>query len=250
MPPVKAPVLEAPSNDTDLKNMRVVKRVFKILVAEDSADNRFLIEAILRNQPYALDFVADGESALKKFTLQHYDLVLMDVQMPILDGYEATRRMRVWEQSQGATRTPILALTANALKGDIAQTLAAGCDAHLSKPIHKDVLIAEITKWLLVSPITVAVDTELKALIPDFIKRRQADVRSLREDLSKEDFSALWTTGHILKGVGGSYGFTDITSIGIAIEKAASERDALDVDKQITALQRYLARVVVVFVET
>jgi CheY-like chemotaxis protein len=183
----------------------------------------------------------------KTFTEQHFDLVLMDVQLPILDGYEASRRIRVWEQGQGKLRTPILALTANAFKGDVTQTLAAGCDAHLSKPIKKDVLLQEISRWLLSAPITVAVDKDLQGLIPNFLKNRETNVGELRAALHRKDFDALQATGHILKGVGSTFGFNEITAIGIAIELAASQHSCTKVAYQIDTLQRYLERIVIAF---
>jgi PAS domain S-box-containing protein len=224
-----------------------VAKSYNILIAEDTEDNRFLIEIYLRSQPYRLVFATDGAAAVQKFTEQPIDLVLMDVQLPILDGYEATRRIRAWEQDQGLPRTPILALTANAFKGDAAQSLAGGCDAHLSKPIKKDVLLQEISKWLHPQCITVIVDKDLMGLIPEYMRHRQANVGELRTALKKEDFKALRAIGHILKGVGGSYGFSEITTIGIAIERAASERSCAQIAQQIDALQSYLTHVKTVF---
>ena len=76
----------------------------------------------------------------------NYDLVLMDIQMPVMDGLEATRAIRAWERERGLSRMPILALTASALDEDVRRTLEAGVDLHISKPIKKAVLIAAIKK--------------------------------------------------------------------------------------------------------
>ena len=75
---------------------------------------------------------------------EEYDLILMDMQMPVMDGYTATQSIRTWERDQGAAPTPIVALTANALKEDIQKSLDAGCTTHLTKPIRKAVLLDTI----------------------------------------------------------------------------------------------------------
>jgi len=119
----------------------------EILVVEDSADNRFLLDAYLNRQPYKLTFVENGAEGLGIFERQKFDLVLMDIQMPVMDGLEATRRMRDFERRTSRSATPILALTANALLEDVERSHAAGCDTHLSKPISKEKLVAAIESF-------------------------------------------------------------------------------------------------------
>ena len=126
-------------------------RATQLLVAEDSEDNRFLIEAYLSGQPYDLTFVENGQLALAAFEKRQFELVLMDVQMPVMDGLMATELMRDFERRNTRPRTPILALTANALLGDTERSYAAGCDAHLSKPISKEELITAIENFRLVA---------------------------------------------------------------------------------------------------
>jgi CheY-like chemotaxis protein len=117
----------------------------RILVADDSADNRLLIGAYLRREPCALDFAEDGKIAFDKFKSNHYDIVFMDMQMPEIDGLAATRLIREWEAENHRNPTPIVALTASALEEDVKRALAAGCDMHLSKPIKKRVLLNSIS---------------------------------------------------------------------------------------------------------
>jgi CheY-like chemotaxis protein len=116
----------------------------KILVADDSADNRLLISAYFRREPFEVDFAENGKIAFDKFKSNQYDMVFMDVQMPEMDGLTATRLIRKWETENHRTRTSIIALTASALEEDVQRTLAAGCDLHLSKPIKKSVLLNTI----------------------------------------------------------------------------------------------------------
>lgn len=115
-----------------------------ILLVEDSADNRILVESYLKQSPCRIEVAENGEIAVKKFEAGDFDLVLMDVQMPVMDGHAATRAMRAWETKQGRPPTPIVALTANALPEEVQKSLDAGCTAHLTKPIKKAALLAAI----------------------------------------------------------------------------------------------------------
>ncbi|MBF0184967.1 MAG: response regulator [Magnetococcales bacterium] len=117
----------------------------RILLVEDSEDNIFLVKTFLRSTGIQLDVADNGQIAVEKVQSNHYDLVLMDIQMPVMDGYTATRLIRHWEQQQQRPALPILALTAYALHGDRANSIAAGCDGHLTKPIRKACLFREMS---------------------------------------------------------------------------------------------------------
>ena len=116
-------------------------RVRRILLAEDSPDNQLLIRSYLKQAPYRLDIADNGAIAFELFKNGYYDLILMDVQMPVMDGYEATRAIRAWEREHDLSPTQVIALTALALKEDEVKTLEAGCNAHLTKPIKKHTLL-------------------------------------------------------------------------------------------------------------
>jgi PAS domain S-box-containing protein len=118
----------------------------RLLLVDDSPDNRLLVQAYLKTSPYQLDMAENGQVAVDKFKSGRYDLVLMDMQMPVMDGYTATRTIREWEKQQGLQPTPIVALTAFALKEEKEKSLEAGCDAHLTKPIKKTILLETITQ--------------------------------------------------------------------------------------------------------
>ena len=118
----------------------------KILLVEDNPDNRLLIKAFLKKFPITIEEAENGQIAVNKFTKNKYDLVLMDMQMPIMDGYTATRTIREWEKNNNSDGTPILALTAYAMKEDREKTLKAGCTDYLTKPIKKDKLLEAIRR--------------------------------------------------------------------------------------------------------
>ncbi|MEO8339562.1 MAG: PAS domain S-box protein, partial [Nitrospirota bacterium] len=121
-------------------------RPLHILLAEDLEDNRDVVALYVKGTPYVLDMAENGAIALKKFRTNTYDLVFMDIQMPVMDGYQATEAIREWEREQQRTPTPIVAFTANAFKEDLEMSLAVGCVAHLTKPLRKQALLNAIAE--------------------------------------------------------------------------------------------------------
>jgi len=121
-------------------------RRLSVLLAEDNPTNVYLFEAMLTGIDLVIDVADNGHRAVERFTRQPYDIVFLDVQMPVLDGHEAARAMRRFEAEQGRARTPIVALTAHAYAQDERASLAAGCDAHLTKPIERATLIATLAR--------------------------------------------------------------------------------------------------------
>jgi two-component system sensor histidine kinase/response regulator len=123
------------------------QHILRILLVEDSKDNCLLIQSYLKKMPCQLDIAENGEIAVEKFKASKYDLVLMDIQMPVMDGYTATRTIREWERKNGVKSTPIIALTAYALDEDAQKAVDAGCTAHITKPIKKTRLMEVIYEY-------------------------------------------------------------------------------------------------------
>ena len=116
-----------------------------ILVVEDQMDNRQILRDLLGNAGYSLVEAENGEEALAAVAKQRPDLILMDLQLPIMDGYEATRRLK----SDPATKAiPIIVVTSYALSGDEGKARAAGCDAYVTKPYSPRLLLAKIKEFL------------------------------------------------------------------------------------------------------
>jgi PAS domain S-box-containing protein len=115
-----------------------------VLLADDSPDNRLLVRSFLARTGCRLDEVEDGAQAVARFRTGTYDVVLMDMRMPVMDGLAATRAIRGWERENGLGRTPIIALTASALHEAVRECFEAGCDAHVSKPVRRVTLIEAI----------------------------------------------------------------------------------------------------------
>lgn len=120
----------------------------RVLVAEDNPVNQEMALAMLQILGCQADVAANGQEAVEAVARTGYDLILMDCQMPVLDGFAATAAIRRWEQTQGRPRLPIVALTANILKGFREQCLAAGMDDYLSKPFEQEQLAAMLEHWL------------------------------------------------------------------------------------------------------
>jgi PAS domain S-box-containing protein len=121
---------------------------FRILLAEDNRANQKVALRMLERLGYRADGVGNGLEALRAWRTVPYDLILMDVQMPQMDGFEASRRIREQEQKEGLPRIPILALTAHAMKGDRERCLGAGMDDYLTKPIQLAELDRSLARWL------------------------------------------------------------------------------------------------------
>ena len=203
-----------------------------------------LIEAYLKASGYSADVARDGQAALEKFISGTYDVVLMDVQMPIMDGYSATRRIRQWESENGATPVPILALTAHALPEEVRKSFDAGCTAHLTKPIRKATLIAAIEEHTMG---LVRVLASLADLVPGFLDGRRRDIDAIAAALERSDYDNVRILGHNMKGSGAGYGFNRITEIGTSLEQAAGRRAPAEIRAQSAELVRYLDGLHVVY---
>jgi CheY-like chemotaxis protein len=116
----------------------------RILLADDSIDNRLLIRAYLGKTGYGLDEAENGQVAVDKLLSGRYDLVLMDIQMPVMDGFTAVRRFRQWERENNSRHTPIIALTASTFDETVRKAIDAGCDSHLGKPLKRSTLLRVI----------------------------------------------------------------------------------------------------------
>ena len=133
----------APTGRLRLANPRA-----RILLAEDNAVNQQLALGILGKLGLRADAVSNGADALRALETSHYDLVLMDVQMPVLDGLEATRRIRDPASAVLNHALPVIAMTAHAMQGDREICLAAGMNDYLSKPVQPATLVAILEQWL------------------------------------------------------------------------------------------------------
>ncbi len=227
-------------------------RALRILLAEDSPDNCTITMAYLEDTPYRVEIAETGAIACEKFTAGPYDLVLMDRQMPVMDGLTATRTIRAWERANERSPTPIIALSASALKGDREMCLAAGCTAFLTKPIKQEVLLQAIKENSIVAPplskeessrknsVPLPVNHKLADRIPAYLQNCKQNVITMLDALDRVDFETVTILGHNMRGSGRAFGFQAITDIGGALQQAAESTDTDASRKLVGELSSYL----------
>ncbi len=257
----ETPSEHAPAQPPDREH-----RPLQILIAEDQPVNQKLVSRLLEKRGHHVIVANNGLEALDLWRRQHFDLILMDVQMPEMDGLEATQKIREVENVQGG-RIPIIALTAHALKGDEERCLSAGCDGYLSKPLDAAalfVLIGELapvsdhrpTASEIASSQSSALDPqsalarvqgdwdllrELGQLFLDAVPTLEND---LEEAVAARDPAGLYRKAHALKGSIGNFGPSTAFQLAFALEKSGKTASLYNLDETWKALRAELARFV------
>ncbi len=217
----------------------------RILLAEDSPDNCIITVAYLEDTPHQLDIAETGAIACHMFKAKPYDMVLMDRQMPVMDGLTATRAIRAWELANQLPPTPIIALTASALKGDREMCLAAGCTAFLTKPIKQEVLLQAIMDNAPAATTSTAswAGHRFAGRIPAFLENCRQYVTATLEALERQDYQAAAIPGHNMRGSGTTFGFQAITDFGAELQISAEAGDGPAVRRWVGDLSSFLDRV-------
>jgi signal transduction histidine kinase/DNA-binding response OmpR family regulator/HPt (histidine-containing phosphotransfer) domain-containing protein len=243
----------------------------RALLVEDNAVNQKVVKAMLEGDGWQVEVASDGLDALAALEMSPCDLVLMDVQMPRMDGYEATAAIREREAS-GASRVPVIGLTASAMKGDRERCLAAGMDEYVPKPVRREVLRQTIAQLgiegrpyaedgsgsvgtdpagdtpvldmdafedlkMLESP----GEFSLKELTDIFRSDSKTRVEAMREAAARGDADGLQQSAHALKGSCANLGVRRVEALSLALEEAGKEGDLTRVDELLERLVRELA---------
>jgi PAS domain S-box-containing protein len=236
----------------------------RILIAEDSEDNRFLVEEYLKREPYEIKFVENGKLAVEAAAEQTFDLILMDMQMPVMDGVTATKLIREAEKQKDSPAVSLLALTANAGREDIECSKTAGCDAHVSKPISKEELLRMIRQYVgggavkkdappaavdlpapaspsaTTEPLAVNIPRGMEEAAKRYIRSRRKEVPQMLDFFQSNNFKQIQVLAHNMKGTGTPYGFPDLTRLGRSIETAARDNNAVRLSEQLNELSAYV----------
>jgi CheY-like chemotaxis protein len=228
----------------------------RILLAEDCVESQELMALYVRGTPHTMDCAENGTSVVERFKEGGYDLVFMDLQMPGLDGYAATRAIRAWEELHGLPRVPIIVLTANTDGEAQRKSVLAGCTGFVAKPVKEATVLGVIQRYL--APLAKSLPSgqnegqpasrgeefeqnTIEALRPKFVRNRRQDVTVLQSAITAQNAALIRTIGHRIKGLAGSYGFETIGSVGSAIEQAALDHDfervAAEVQRLVEALR-------------
>jgi signal transduction histidine kinase/DNA-binding NarL/FixJ family response regulator len=201
------------------------RRSLRVLLVEDSPQNRMLLQAYLKDTTHEIEFAETGEAGVEECQSGEYDLVLMDVNLPGISGYEATRRIRHWESGHDRRPIPIVALTAHAFVEDVENSRRAGCDEHLAKPIRKTVLLNVLDRFARASaaPPRVAPDLprELRAYIPEYLGLARRELLTALAAFERGEGAPLRSLGHNLKGSAASFGLDEVGDIAGRLERAA-----------------------------
>ncbi|TWU36172.1 ATP-binding protein [Novipirellula artificiosorum] len=254
-----------------------------ILVVDDGEANRRLIELVLSRAGAIVSTAGNGLEAIEKISESDYSLIFMDMQMPVLDGYSATRRLR-----EAGLTTPIIALTGNAMKGDREKCLAAGCDDFLTKPVDIDKLLVCVTSHLgeadpcidsvhleehpsnaKLSPALIAPpatrmdggttpihptlpmdDADFRAITSDFVGRLDSRLAAIEQAIGSKDFETVRCEAHWLKGAGGTVGLGVFTEPASALEQAAKRSECEQADRLLAQIRELHARVVIPATDT
>ena len=243
----------------------------QILLVDDNEDNRNLLHLYLRNTPYSLKTAQNGAEAVNMFKQSTFDLVIMDIEMPVLDGYEATKQLRQWEEKQHLETTPIIALTAHAFVRFRKKCVEAGCSDYLTKPVRRDTLIRTLSAHLNPKQDSngkspppaanteilnktdrgatpqVSLDPKIKKLLPRFLENKRNDAKHLLQTIEKENMEELAKEAHTIKGTSWMYGFKKLGDICLDLEQAARKNDAKRAHKLSLLINDYLDKVVITF---
>lgn len=261
----------------------------KILVAEDNLVNQQVIVNQLQILGHEADCAANGEEALAMLAQHGYDLVLMDCQMPVLDGYTTTQQLR--RQEGKDSHTVVIALTANAMPADREQCLAAGMDDYISKPVSLNALQALLQRWITLKqeaeapkagevaeaggelitnsrePVTSSSDSETpvdlrrlneimrgnrarqRRLLEIFIQNAQTEIEEIRNAIATSDCLKLGQKGHRLKGSSANVGVNYIATLAAELELCSQQKNFFQADLLLTVIESHLDKVIT-FVET
>lgn len=205
----------------------------RVLVAEDVSENALVLSLHLRATGLVLEFAGNGAVAADMAARSAYDLILMDIQMPILDGIGAARSIRANELEAGKKRVPMVALTANGFAEARARALDAGCDHFLTKPVRAADLLRLLAELLpeteSAPPTSAAASTAasaasaaaIAALVPAYLANRRLDLERLRDGVRRADSDAVGALAHTIRGSGGSFGFPELSRLAGEIEEHA-----------------------------
>ena len=203
----------------------------RILLVDDSPDLATLVRTYLKDTGWDLDVVETGERAVAQATTERYDVVLMDIDLPGLDGATAAHAIRAADLARGTSPTPVIAMTAF-------DSPPAEEDIGTSAPAPATVAAAPAT-----AEVVRIDDPEIAPLVPDFLDNRRAEVGMYREALDQQDYGRIQSAAHKMKGTGRGYGLSAVSRIGGELELAAHEKDVPAMSRLIDELDAYLQRV-------
>jgi len=218
---------------------------FSLLVADDYETNRLILREFLKDVPCRITEVENGLEAVEAVKQGEYSLVLMDVKMPVMDGFEALLAIRAWESDQSRSPVPIVALTAQAFPEDVQKALSAGFQAHLAKPMDRNRLLSVVRQWTQTPDAPAPAGSPSPQDWPEWTKRYLEEVTKYGHEavsaLASGDAGVLETIGHRLRGSGGVFGFDVLSEVGVDLEAAAVAADLEGMRRAVDRLTAFRA---------
>jgi CheY-like chemotaxis protein len=236
---VAAPVLALAPPQADVISLK--KGVQKqVLVVDDSPENRLVIESFLEGLPCRSVSVTSGEEAVETCRQHRFDLILMDIHMPGMDGYATTRALREMERREGRKPAQIVAVTAHSEGQGTAGFKARGFDDYLPKPIDAralGMLVRVADPRTLREPVRRLAD-RVKLMAPDYLRDRSAEL----EAVAPTDLGRVGTLAHRIKGNARTFGFAPLGEMGAELEEAARQGNMPAVEAGLTRMREYLRK--------
>lgn len=210
---------------------KLKEKNLRVLLVDDSNDNLFLLKEVINPWASVVHFAENGLEALEKFTRNSYDVVFMDIQMPVMDGYTAIRKIREVEMKSGRS-VPVYAVTAHAGLVDAQKCREAGFTDRIVKPVVRSDIYLSLSKAFKIDvggldfqEATGMPAKYLVKLMPGFLKTRGEDMNKLRAAVAQENFDQIGSLGHKMKGSSASYGFKEASELSLRLERAAKAKD-------------------------
>lgn len=223
----------------------------RVLLVDDVQENRALLEVLLKKMGCVCQHGTNGQEAVDLCRRERFDLILMDLQMPILDGFEAIRQIRTESLNQ---KTPILAMTASGQKGDDLKALDAGCNDCLGKPISRDRLQRKVWRLLAQQKQMKAAesgeeilsflegDPDYQKAVETFVQNLPGKIEEMRKAFEKRDWKDLAFKAHALKGLGGFAGFPVFTEKAKCLEETVKAEDVERIAQQLDEMVQLCMR--------
>jgi two-component system sensor histidine kinase/response regulator len=235
-------------SETKITPSTLQAKPLKILAVDDSHDNLTLISLYLENTPHKVSFADNGKLAIQKFKEEKFDVVLMDLQMPEVDGYSATTAIRDWERSMHLTPVPIIAISAHDLSHETVRFQASGFTLQLMKPIDATTLLQTLSDTAGTSKILAedtsarihSLEKKLATLAPAYLEKRKQELAEIHRYVETRDFKSLQMIGHRLKGNAKTYNFGALADIGAELESAAEREDFAAVRSLVERAEKFI----------
>jgi len=211
-----------------------------ILVVEDGLDNQILVKMLIGGYTSKIDFAKDGEEAVRQYARKRYDIVLLDMQLPLKDGYAVAKEIRSMEDELERKPAFIVATTAYTDEERITNCYKSGCNEVLHKPLTAHALFSLLRRAEIETAPRIYPSGVTRKLLHDYLQRRDEDLTAIIELLLTRDFEEISRIGHRMKGSGSAYGLHEISHFGDEIEKAAIRRSSLEMIDLLHSFRQYL----------